>query len=127
MKQGLLSILSLIFVISISDTINQLFLKSAVNSVTLSGPVTLKKIASFVLSLLRLRRVWIAAIFSTLSFGIWIFVLSRVDLNFAFSIDSMHYIFIAFASRVVLKEKVGFLRWFGTILTIAGIAIVSLS
>ena len=54
-------------------------------------------------------------------------VLSKADLNFAFSADSMHYIFIAFASHLVLKEKVGICRWFGTALIVGGIILISLT
>jgi uncharacterized membrane protein len=66
-------------------------------------------------------------IFSTLSLCIWLVVLSRADLNFAFSVDSMHYIFIALTSRYILKERVGLKRWLGTILIVCGIIIVSLN
>jgi drug/metabolite transporter (DMT)-like permease len=53
-------------------------------------------------------------------------VLSKADLNFAFSADSMHYIFIALASRFVLKEKMGFRRWLGTGLIVVGIVFLSM-
>jgi drug/metabolite transporter (DMT)-like permease len=62
-----------------------------------------------------------------ISLCIWLLVLSRADLNFAFSADSMHYIFIALASRFILKEKFSRLRWAGTALIITGIVCVSLS
>jgi hypothetical protein len=42
-------------------------------------------------------RLWVGFIFSIISLCIWLFVLSKADLNFAFSADSMHYIFIALA------------------------------
>jgi uncharacterized membrane protein len=79
------------------------------------------------IKLVRIPRVWIGFLFSVLSLCIWLFVLSKADLNFAFSVDSMHYIFIAFASGLVLKEKVGFRRWAGTIFIIIGIILVTLS
>lgn len=127
MKEGMIFIFFLIFLTSVCDTINQLFLKSAVNSLSLSSPITVKKIIKFIIELIIVPRVWISFLFGVLSLCIWLFVLSKVDLNFAFSIDSMTYIFIAFASRHVLKEKVGFKRWSGTIFIIIGIILVSLS
>jgi drug/metabolite transporter (DMT)-like permease len=39
----------------------------------------------------------------------------------------MHYIFIAIASRSVLKERVGFKRWVGIIFIAIGIAVISFS
>jgi uncharacterized membrane protein len=72
-------------------------------------------------------KVWLGGLFALLSLCIWLFVLSKAELNFAFSVDSVHYIFIAFASRMILKEKVGFKRLAGTISIILGIILVSLS
>ncbi len=127
MKQGLIFILLLIVLTSICDTINQLFLKSAINSLNASLTGSILKILRFILKLIMIGRVWIGFLFAVLSLCIWLFVLSKADLNFAFSADSMHYIFIAFASRFVLKEKVGLKRWVGTIFIILGIILVSLS
>jgi len=126
MKASLLFIILLIGLTSICDTISQLFLKSSINSLHFSIN-SIKKVFSFIIKLILIPWVWIGFLFSSLSLFIWLFVLSKADLNFAFSIDSMHYIFIALAARLFLKEKVGVLRWVGTILIVAGIAIVTLS
>jgi drug/metabolite transporter (DMT)-like permease len=126
-KEGFFVIFLLIVLTSLCDTINQLFLKSAINSLSLSSPITLRKVMKFIIELIMVPRVWISFLFSVLSLCIWLFVLSKADLNFAFSIDSMHYIFIAFVSRLILKEKVGIKRWSGTIFIIIGIILVSLS
>jgi uncharacterized membrane protein len=122
---SVLFIIFLIILTSICDTISQMFLKSSINSIDIhiNG---VKKVLHFILRLIAIPWVWIGLIFSTLSLFIWLFVLSKADLNFAFSVDSMHYIFIAFASGLFLKEKVGLLRWMGTLLIVAGIVIVTL-
>lgn len=127
MKLGLIFILFLIVLTSICDTINQLLLKSAINSLKISLTPNIAKILQFIIKLVRIPRVWIGFLFSVLSLCIWLFVLSKADLNFAFSVDSMHYIFIAFASGLVLKERVDLRRWAGTIFIIIGIILVSLS
>jgi drug/metabolite transporter (DMT)-like permease len=127
MQQGLFFILFLIMLTSICDTVNQLLLKSAINSLKVSITPNIIKILQFIFKLIKIPKLWIGFLFSVLSLCIWLFVLSKADLNFAFSLDSMHYIFIAFASRLVLKEKVGFRRWAGTIFIILGIVLVSLS
>ncbi len=127
MKEGMIFIFSLIILTSLCDTINQLFLKSAINSLSLSSPITVVKIIKFIIELIRVPRVWLSFLFAVLSLCIWLFILSRVDLNFAFSLDSMTYIFIAIASKKILKEKVGLKRWSGTIFIILGIVLVSLS
>jgi len=127
MKEGLLIILSLIALTSLCDTINQLFLKSAIDSLDFSLTFNIVKIFKFIFQLLIKPRLWLGFVFSVVSLCIWLFVLSKADLNFAFSADSMHYIFIALASRFILKEKINSLRWLGTGLIIVGIIFVSLT
>lgn len=126
MKEGLFFIIFLIVITGICDTISQLLLKSAVNSFGFSTNGFLKIVKSM-LRLISIPWVWFGFLASTLSLLVWLFVLSRVELNFAFSVDSMHYIFIAMASRMILKEKVGVLRWLGTALIVVGIILVTLS
>lgn len=126
MREGLPFTLFLIALTSVCDTINQIFLKSAVNSLVSPSP-SITAVAKFILKLIIVPRVWISFLFSLVSLCTWLFVLSRVDLSFAFSADSMHYIFIALASRFILKEKVCLKRWVGIMFIIVGIMLVSLS
>jgi len=111
LKPGFLFIFFLIVLTSICDTVNQLFLKSAINSLQVSLGANVVKIAKFVAQLLSIPRVWLSFVFSLISLCIWLFVLSRIDLNLAFSLDSMHYIFIGLVSFAFLKEKVCLKRW----------------
>ena len=127
MKQGLLVVLSLIALTSLCDTINQLFLKSAIDSLNFTPTLNFIKIFKFIFKLIRTPRLWVGFGFSLISLCLWLIVLSKADLNFAFSADSMHYIFIALASRFVLKEKMSTRRWLGTGLIMMGIIFVSLS
>lgn len=126
MKQELFPIIYLIVLTSACDTINQLFLKSAINSVRPPAAKTIPEVFFFIIRLIIRPRVWLSGLFSLLSLFIWLFVLSKADLNFAFSVDSMHYIFIAMTCGFILKEKVGFQRWLGTISIAIGIVLVSL-
>jgi len=127
MKQGLLLVLFLIAFTSLCDTINQLFLKSTIDSLNFTPSFNIIKIFKFIFQLITKPRLWLGFCFSLISLCVWLVVLSKADLNFAFSADSMHYIFIALASRFVLKEKMGTRRWLGTGLIVVGIFFVSLS
>jgi drug/metabolite transporter (DMT)-like permease len=127
MKEGQLFILSLIVFISLCDTFRELFLKSGVNALNQFNPGNIKEVILFILKLIRTPRVWISLLFGFLSLFIWLFILSKVDLNYAFSLDSMHYVFIALASQFILKEKVRLIRWVGTLLIVLGITLVTLS
>jgi len=127
MREGQYFILSLIIFTSLCDTFRELFLKSGINSLDQFNPGNIKGVILFILRLIRTPRVWISLLFGFLSLFIWLFILSKVDLNFAFSLDSMHYIFIALASQFLLKEKVRWTRWVGTLLIVLGITLVTLS
>ncbi|PIQ90535.1 MAG: hypothetical protein COV71_03725 [Candidatus Omnitrophica bacterium CG11_big_fil_rev_8_21_14_0_20_41_12] len=127
MREGLSIVLFLIALTSLFDTITQLFLKSAIDSLNFTPSFNIVKIFTFIGRLLIKPRLWLGFIFSIISLCIWLLVLSKADLNFAFSADSMHYIFIAVASRLVLKEKFTSMRWLGTGLIVTGIVLISLS
>jgi drug/metabolite transporter (DMT)-like permease len=127
MREGLLIILFMIALTSLCDTVNQLFLKSAIDSLNFSAKFNFVNIFKFIFHLVSKPRLWLSFLFSVISLCIWLLVLSKADLNFAFSADSMHYIFIALASRFILKERFSALRWLGTGLIVTGIVFVSLS
>ena len=97
-------VLSLIALTSLCDTINQLILKSAVDSLDFSPTFNIARILRFFFSLIIKPRLWLAFIFSIISLCIWLLALSKAGLTFAFSADSMHYIFIAFASWLVFRK-----------------------
>lgn len=125
MKQNLFSIIFLIFLTDIFDTASQLLLKSSINSFDLHIN-TVKKVIHLVIQLIKTPRIWIGFIFSVISLLIWLFVLTKSDLNFAFSMDSMRYILIALASVLILKEKINIVRWLGIFAVICGIMLVAI-
>jgi len=126
MQPNLCLILFLIALTSLCDTINQLFLKSSIDALNFPPTFNIFRILKFIWGLIRMPKLWIGFVFSVISLCIWLFVLSKSDLNFAFSADSMHYIFIFLASGLILKERIGRLRLIGTAVIIFGIILVSL-
>ena len=126
MNGQLIFIIFLIFLTSVCDTVNQICLKSSINAISLHVD-SLKKVFQLIFKIALVPRVWIAFAFSCLSLFLWLFVLSRADLSFAYALDSMHYVLIAFASGVFLKENVGARRWVGTALIMAGLILVALT
>ena len=125
MKQNIIFIIFLIFLTDICDTVSQLLLKYSINSLD-SHVNSIKKVIKLVVHLIKTPRVLIGFVFSTISLIMWLFILTKADLNFAFSIDSMRYILIALASVVFLKEKIKFIRWIGIFAVICGITLVAI-
>ena len=60
-----------------------------------------------------------------LSAVIWLMVLSRASLSFAYPFASLSYLVIVLADRFVLGEAVSPLRWAGVLLIMAGIVLVA--
>ena len=56
---------------------------------------------------------------------IWLVVLSRVDLSFAYPMMGMSYVFVLFISKFFLKEEVMPLRWIGAIVICTGVVIIT--
>ena len=126
MNKQLSFIIFLIILTSACDTVSQLCLKFSINTIDMhvSG---IKKAILLVWKIALIPLAWFGLIFSCLSLIIWLYVLSKAQLSFAYAVDSMHYVFIALASSVLLKEKVGLRRWSGTILIMFGIVLVALT
>ncbi|MGA2444556.1 MAG: EamA family transporter [Opitutaceae bacterium] len=126
MNGQLAFVIFLIVLTSVCDTINHLGLKVCANTVgfKVMGVAT---VIRYTLRILSMPLAWISILFSLLSLFLWLYVLTMADLSFAFSLDSMHHVFIALASRAVLKENVGWQRWLGTISIMIGIVLVASS
>jgi len=123
-KMSMLFIIGIIFASTVCDTISQIALKKAINFLDVHID-NVKKVVHLMISLMRIPLVWASIFFAVVSLLIWVFVLSKADLNLAFSLESMRYILIALVSMRILKEKVGLLRWVGIVCVTYGIFLVA--
>ena len=69
--------------------------------------------------------VWAGLLIFVLSAAMWIVVLSKTSLSFAYPFVSITYVVILLFDGWVLHEGVPGLRWLGVALIIAGILVVS--
>lgn len=56
--------------------------------------------------------------------AVWIVVLSRVDLSFAYPMLGLSYVMVVLVSVLFLHEHVPAIRWVGVLLIVAGVALV---
>ena len=117
-------VILLVFLTDLCDTVSQLVLKHSINLIDLQANNP-RKVFGLLWRLARTPRVWLGFSFSNVSLAIWLFVLTKAELNFAYCLDSMHYILIAFVSMFFLKERVGLIRWLGIASVALGIALVA--
>jgi len=124
MRGQVFIIIGLIAFTDICDTIAQLILKSSINSLDWHIN-SIGKALRLILRLIRIPRVWLGFLLSGVSLAFWLVVLTKADLNLAFSLDSMRYVLIALASVIFLKEKVSAKRWMGIACVVFGIVLVA--
>ncbi len=62
-----------------------------------------------------------------LSTAIWLIIISRKDLGFAYALMASAYIFIMFFSWLFFHENVSLLRWIGVLVITFGVILVSRS
>ena len=69
--------------------------------------------------------VWLGLVLFGLSAIVWLVVLSRASLSFAYPFASLTYVLILLFDRFWLHESVPALRWGGVVLIVAGIILVA--
>ncbi|MDQ4005954.1 MAG: hypothetical protein M3135_06590 [Actinomycetota bacterium] len=110
----------------------QLTLKYGVSRVTKKGP-TGEVVSGIVLSepvasAIRVAKepyIWLGLVLFGISAAVWIVVLSRVSLSFAYPFAALTYVIILVFDRLVLNDPVPGLRWAGVFLIMTGIILIS--
>ena len=69
--------------------------------------------------------VWGGLLLFGLSAFVWLAVLSRASLSFAYPFASLTYVLILLADRFVLHEQIPPLRWAGVFCIMVGIVLVA--
>lgn len=99
LKQGMRVIGTFAFSIG---NIAPVLIKAALNPFILAG------LACYVLSVL-----------------IWLMVLSRVDVTFAYPLLSIGYVVTAFAGYLFFNESMGYMRWAGILIICLGVCLIT--
>jgi drug/metabolite transporter (DMT)-like permease len=102
----------------------QLTLKHGMNQVTASSGA-LRLTAESFRDVVTTPSVWAGLILFGLSAIVWLAVLSRTSLSFAYPFASLTYVLILLADRFVLDQEVPALRYAGVVFIIIGIVLVA--
>ena len=102
----------------------QLTLKHGMNQVTAASGTATLNAGSVRAILTNLSVLGGLAIFG-LSAVVWVLVLSRASLSFAYPFASLTYVLILLADRFVLHEEIPILRWVGVAAIVTGIILVA--
>ena len=112
---------SLLFAIA-----GQILLKLAMGTV---GPIVVsrERLPGILRSMLSQPRLYAGFICNGLSAIVWLYVLSRVELSYAYPFQAASVVLITIGARIVLDEQVSLARWGAILLIAAGLACVSMS
>lgn len=58
---------------------------------------------------------------------LWIAVLSKIELSYAYPMVSMNFVIVAILSKILFKEHVSRTRWISIIIIVFGVALLSAS
>ena len=120
-------LIALILTSVILAAVAQLLLKHGMNEVTAMGqnPLDLKAPTATATRIASNAWVWVGLVTFAVSAAVWLLVLGRASLSFAYPFASLTYVIIVLFDRFALDQPVSALRWSGVLLIVAGIILVS--
>jgi len=105
----------------------QVVLKLGAGSLTALSPEEKRHPLRLGLRALRIPGVVIGLALYAMSAAVWLFVLARTPLSYAYPFLGLTYVGVAVASVLVLKERFSALQWIGLALVFAGVIAVAAS
>ena len=120
-------LIGLILMSVVLAALAQLTLKHGMNQVTQQGeiPLSLRAPITLVKRVLLNASVWAGLLTFVASASVWLIVLSRTSLSFAYPFASLTYVLILLFDRFVLNQPISALRYGGVALIIAGLLLIS--
>ena len=119
-----LMLIALILLSVVLAAVAQLTLKHGMNQVAAETGV-LRFSADSVRDVLTTPAVWAGLALFGLSAVVWLAVLSRASLSFAYPFASLTYVLILLADRFILDQEISVLRYAGVACIVVGIVLVA--
>ena len=118
----------LILAAPVVGTIGQLFLKLGMRQV---GEITLSELKNnniqVILSMISNAWILIAIPIYVGGFVLWLIILSKFKLSFAYPFLALSFIMVPLVSSLILGEYVSILRWAGSFVIFSGIVLIGFS
>ena len=119
-----LMLIALILLSVVLAAVAQLTLKNGMDQVA-AGTGVLRFDAESVRDVVTTPAVWAGLVLFGFSAAVWLAVLSRASLSFAYPFASLTYALILLADRFLLHEQIPPLRWAGVFCIMLGIVLVA--
>lgn len=126
-RRGKGVLIGLILISVLFAALAQLTLKHGMNQVTNGGvdPLSLRHPVHMVERIVANLFVWGGLTLFVASASVWLIVLSRTSLSFAYPFASLTYVLILLFDRLVLHQPISAVRYGGVALIIAGLVLIS--
>ena len=121
-KSILLILLSIVIAIG-----GQVLLKIGMNQISSDEILSFVGARNFFIAILKSPKVMTGLFLYGLSAVVWLIILTRVDLSFAYPMIGISYIFMLLISKFLLNEQVSPLRWIGAVVISIGVVIITRS
>jgi len=108
-------------------TIGQLLLKHVMKSLGPLGAAQLGSLGRICVQLALNPLFLLAVALYVLGFVIWLIVLSKLDLSYAYPILALSYCLVPVISHYLFGEQVSPMRWIGIAIICVGVTVVGLS
>ena len=119
--------LFLIFLAIVIGLGGQLSLKTGMNRIGRIDTIDLSNILSLIGKVALSPIILFGLGLYVVGFIVWLIVLSRVDLSFAYPMISLNYVLVIFFSWLVLGEQIALTRLVGALVICTGVIILSRS
>ena len=106
-------------------TLGQLLLKTGMTSVGRLGAGALQQPLENLIAIASTPVVWLGLASYAIGAVLWMVVLSRLDLGYAYPLLAISYILIPLLAHFLLGEAIPPLRWVGIAVIFAGVIIVA--
>jgi drug/metabolite transporter (DMT)-like permease len=117
----------LVFVAVIISVFGQVSLKVAMNQVGAIDAESLVRPMETLMRVFSTPLVWLGLGCYGVSALLWLVVLSRLDLSYAYLMLASMYVLIPLVSWLFLGERIPPLRWLGMVVVVLGVVIVAKS
>ena len=117
-----MSSIILIFITIILAVTGQFLLKKGMTKI---GNISISQISSNILKIFTNVYILTSLLIFIIAFLLWLTILSKFDLSFAYPLVAVGYILTALISFIFLKENLTIMRWLGIFLIATGSYIIT--
>ncbi len=128
MNLNIIRTLPIIFLVSFCTIVSQLILKKGIMDITSRFSGIIYAPSLLLIQAARSPFVWVSLFLQAISFCIWIIVISKYKLGFAFGISgAFFYLLLPFFSWMVFGERLSLFQWIGLVFITSGIFFMTIN